>query len=148
MASGGHNRKPIAQLKAEGTYREDRHGNFAVDEPKEIRQLTREITHEEAFTMFAEYCLEAGCSQEPDHLLIEMFATHFVILQEAKKAIQDKTATEFKGAYGVSPINAYSVSAKEIRILMAEYRLTPASREAAAKETVDALGDFLNNSIN
>lgn len=131
--SGGSNRKSIAEHKLEGTYLNYRHGDVLV--PKENRELVvpqdhitdnnPNVNREEIFEYFAEILNEQGMTQKVDSIilsqLVEAQAMYVTALAYYKQDVEAVIGRKLAS-------NVALEAAKEVRIIMNEFRLLPSSR--------------------
>ena len=137
--SGGSGKKSVAELKLSGTYREVRHGSIEVPEdarakPKPEQHITsRKIPKKaDVYKRFANVIHNQNLSTEDDGIIISQLTELYVgwclcsellELDGVEARIGNKLA-----------INLMVELAKEIRIIMGEFHLTPTTRRKAAMD--------------
>lgn len=153
--SGGHNKKPISELKLTGTYQPSKHDGILVAPADQVKLLPEpylvspdfEVDKAQIFHKFAEYLYGAGMTAaEDDVILGQLVQLYEVYLQSVKRYNAEGLDAKIGGQK-----LAFSVmqeTAKEIRILMAEFRLTPSTRQNRMKDVTqdvpaDPVADFL-----
>lgn len=150
--SGGHNRKSIEEHKLDGTYIGVRHNSVLVPEDKRKRvepqqHITEQnpiIDRDELFDYFADILHEQGMTQEVDSVLLSQ-------LVEAQAMYMTALAyykTDPEAVIGRKLASAIALdAAKEVRILLAEFRLTPGTRQTSTKKGEvehDPVSAFMN----
>ncbi|QCO57461.1 P27 family phage terminase small subunit (plasmid) [Pseudorhodobacter turbinis] len=152
--SGGSNRKSIAEHELDGTYIAARHDKVLVPEKDRAKvkpqnhllQPNPNVNREEVFDWFAEILNEQGMTHEVDTILLSQLVELYSIYTDALAYYK----SDPEAVIGRKP--AYSIAletGREIRIIMAEFRLTPISRLIDAtslneKVEHDPIGDFMN----
>lgn len=86
--SGGHNRKPVAQHLAEGTYRAHRHGPAAtITKPKgKLRKPDGLTDRQSAIWDELESMLPPGVAGEADSIAFAMFVTWYGLWKDATRS--------------------------------------------------------------
>ena len=141
--------KNIDEHLLEGTYRPVRHDRFTAGEGKLVELAPLAWTNfnneeKEIFNRFAEYLFDKNQSEAPDVELLIQLVNYQYLYQLAVTAYKEDPNAKF----GLKPAVTVSVEcAKEIRLLMAEFRITPTTRIGNTKpkeeEKVDPVNDFL-----
>ena len=142
--SGGANKKSIAQLKAEGTFRADRHGSFVDASHNQLQRPTVSIDRDEIFRQWAERIHAAGLGQEQDAVIAEQLTNLTIAYNHARKLFDEDP--ESKSGSKMSVYVMMDV-AKEIRMIMAEYRMMPSTRNPTMDDEKDDLGKFLDGVV-
>ena len=150
--SGGHNRKSIAEHKLDGTYRANRHTGLLQENPMQVKPeayITSNSTKAKLFDRFAELLYSEGLtSGQVDSLYISQIVDIYDAYTQAA-SVYDAEGVGAK----VGPKLAISLMMdmqKELRILLGEYSLTPATRAAKERtkeepeEDDDPVATFLN----
>lgn len=154
--TGTGNRKSIEELKLTGQYREDRHGGYEVG-PEDAVQVQPEghvigkySPHKKTLHQrFSKLLFEKRLTNEDDALivsqLVELYSAYIQVVELIdQEGIQAKVGSKLAIYAGLD-------LAKEIRVLLAEFRLTPSTRglelrtKGAKGKEVDPIEDFLKN---
>jgi phage terminase small subunit len=131
--SGGRNAKSLAQHHEDGTFRKERHGHLLADPAKLVRldmptylaDDEYQISKKELFNQFAEYLYNMGQSLPEDaHMLAILVDLYAVYLSAVRKVEADPAATMGRKLASSVMIE----TAREIRTLLAEFKLTPSTR--------------------
>lgn len=152
--SGGHNRKSIEQHKLDGTYNVTKHGKVLPDatdvaKVKPQTHVTSDhaiVDRDKLFSQFADYLYGEGASVEVDTFLVSQLVeaqAAYVTAMNAFKVDPDDAKIGGRAALTVA-----NEQAKEIRIIMAEFRMLPSSRGAYSPKTkteapADPVADWL-----
>lgn len=153
----GGNRKSVELLKLHGTYREDRHGK--IQPPVEFRERIVPQDHvvnpdnlpdpEQVFSYFADELERQGMSQKIDSILIsqlsEAYYQYCVAVSYARSSPDAMFGKKLASQVALD-------HAREIRHIMAEFRLTPTARgmsepKKEKNEPEDLVGQFLEARI-
>lgn len=141
--SGGHNRKSVEELELSGTARNDRHGNMQLDEAEAIPQIIWD-TRDKIYQDVRDYLEATRTGRAQDHIYISQLADAQMLYILASQRIEEDGPDAKFGGNRLA-ISVMNDQAKEVRILMAELRLSPATREKVftAPKVVDELDDIL-----
>jgi phage terminase small subunit len=141
--------KNIDEHLLEGTYRPIRHDRFLAGEGqlKELAPLAwskYSMEEKEIFNRFAEYLYDKEQSEAADVELLTQLVNYQYLYQQAVTAYK----LDPDAVFGRKPAVTISLEcAKEIRLLMAEFRITPTTRVGATKvkeeEKADPVAAFL-----
>ena len=150
--SGGHNRKSIAEHKLDGTYRANRHTGLLQENPMQVKPeayITNNTTKAKLFDRFAELLYSEGLtSGQVDSLYISQIVDIYDAYTQAA-SVYDAEGVGAKVGSKLA-INLMMEMQKELRILLGEYALTPATRAAKERtkeepeEDDDPVATFLN----
>ena len=142
--SGGHNKKSVAELKRDGTFREDRHGSFVDAQHNQLQHPGVGIDREDLFRQWCNRIHAAGLGQEQDAIIADQLteltvAYNFARLkfsQDADAKIGQKLA-----------LTVMMETGKEIRMIMNDYRMMPASRNPTVDERKDDLDNLIEGVV-
>lgn len=151
--SGGGSKKSVEELKLLGTYRADRHANILVATEDRVRVKPQShvlaeksiINREEIFDYFADVLHKQGMTQEVDSVLLsQLVEAQAIYLTALAHFKSDPQAMFGRKLASVAALEA----AREVRIILTEFRLTPSSRtislDEKSKPTADPIASFLN----
>lgn len=154
--SGGHNRKSVDLHKLEGTYENSRHKNVLVPEECLVKVFPQEhvsnanpyIDRELIFEQFSSYLHDAEMTQDSDSILLSQLVEYYAAYVEAISYFKADPTAMFGKKLAITVANEM---AREIRIIMAEFRLTPSTRARVAQSSKEVSEDpvdaFLNAKI-
>ena len=155
-------RKTPEQHKAEGTYREDRHGQIPIV-PDELKikesegtedflntqteidfdnlEDTKEV-REYLFKTLEEYCISIGSFTKVDKFALNMIVDNYLIYIDAVSRIR---RGNFESIGKVSVHSIANQAGSQMLRLMSEYGITPAARsklKTGDNQYVDPVADF------
>ncbi|MFN3661244.1 P27 family phage terminase small subunit [Yoonia sp.] len=150
--SGGSNRKSVEELKLTGTYVDYRHKNITVPEDQQelvepqnhVTDSNAEIDREAIFDYFAQHLHEQGMTKKIDSVLLsQLVEAQSIYIKSLNFYKRDPEATLGRKLASTVAMEA----AREVRILLSEFRLTPTSRTVnldPKKVAADPVADFLD----
>ena len=141
--------KTIAEHKAEGTYRADRHGglDLPVSVPEPGRHLSDRAT--EIYQEYAGRLVALGVVSELDGIVLTEAATIADELEQCRRELAESNGLVIKGSTGTMIANPLCVINNQLRGTLYKYLtqlgLTPRSRTGLKVEpkTHDPLDDFM-----
>ena len=141
MPSGGQNRKSVVELKASGTFKNHRHGKSETEEV-EKPDSPDWATKEDVYKGIVGYLEETKTSRKQDHIEINHFCLCYVAYIQAQEVFERDGVNAKVGRK--LAINVMAELQKEMRMFLAEYRLSPSTREKALpKDVSDDLSSVL-----
>lgn len=148
MANRGRPRKPTAQLKIHGTYRDDR--RFA-DEPTPqvaIPDMPNHLTGEakKEWERIAPLLAKMKCLTEWDRSLLAAYCFEWAVYVELckKVKVKDFTMTTINGNKIQNPLLAARNRAlKNLKELATEFGLSPSSRTRISKSETEDVNPFM-----
>lgn len=157
MGKGSHDAKPIGDLKKQGTYRKDRHGNRLEGAIKTVETPPEPPSHfgERHRNTWARVCrevFELGILAKPDVYILEMFVSYWLLWQDAQAEVQKSGVTivdEDSGKLIKNPaVSVMADAAKTVKEIAGLIGFSPRARmgiKTEAKESVDPFASFLTN---
>ena len=125
--SGGHNRKSLEELDLLGTKRKDRHAGITTEETEIIKDSPVWTEAKTIRKDIKAYLEKHNASRDYDHILLDQLVNYLVLKHQVEEAIALEGLDYKIGTKGA--VSSLVEIQKEIRIIMAEFRLTPATRE-------------------
>ena len=141
--SGGQNKKSIAQLKADGTFRADRHGSYVDAKPNSLVKPA-EFSRDEIFARWASRINAAGLGQEQDSVIANQLTDLTLAYNFAQQIFDQDPEAKIGNKLALTVMQE---TGKDVRMIMNDYRMSPGSRNPTVDEEKDDLGKFLDGPV-
>lgn len=144
MQTGGQNKRSIAEMKRDGTYREDRHSSYVDATKQQLTNPDFTLDRELIFSQWANRIHTAGLGQEQDAVVANQL-TELTLTYNYACSVRDQDPEAKIG--NKLAITVIAETAKDIRMVMNEYRMSPGTREPTVDGSTDSLDKLLEGPV-